>query len=94
MNVLESALKTSIKHHIVTALIIVAIIVLTGLFGTLLVESKAQAYHAVSGTYKYNKGGIVFLCSMMSAVTLIVCYMVTMVRNDDLTIKLNRMQSH
>ena len=94
MNVLESALKTNIKHHIVTALIIVAVILLAGLFGTLLVESKAQAYHAVSGTYKYNKGGIVFLCSMMSAATLFVCYMVTVVRNDDLTIKLNRMQSH
>ena len=87
-------MKTSIKHHIVTALIIIAIIILASLFGTLLVESKAQAYHAVSGTYKYNKGGIVFLCSMMSAVTLFVCYMVAIVRNDDLTIKLNRMQPH
>ena len=94
MNVLKSAFKTNIKHHIITALIIVTVIILTGLFGTLLVESKAQAYHAVSGTYKYNKGGIVFLCSMLSAVALFVCYMVTMVRNDDLTIKLNRMQSH
>ena len=94
MNVLESALKTSIKHHIITALIIVAVIILAGLFGTLLVESKAQAFHAVSGTYKYNKGGILFLCSMVSAVTLFICYMVTVVRNDDLTIKLNRMQSH
>ena len=94
MNVLESALKTSIKHHIVTALIIVAVIILASLFGTLLVESKAQAFHAVSGTYKYNKGGIVFLCSMMSAFTLFVCYFVTIVRKDDLTIKLNRMQSH
>ena len=94
MNVLTSAFKTSIKHHIVTALIIVTVIILAGLFGTLLVESKAQAFHAVSGTYKYNKGGIVFLCSAMSAVTLFVCYFVTIVRNDDLTIKLNRMQSH
>ena len=94
MNALKSAFKTSIKHHIVTALIIVAIILLAGLFGTLLVESKAQAYHAVSGTYKYNKGGIVFLCSMMSAVTLFICYMVATVRNDDLAIKLKRMQSH
>ena len=94
MNILKSAFKTNIKHHIVTALIIVAVIILAGLFGTLLVESKAQAYHAVSGTYKYNKGGIVFLCSMLSAVTLFICYFVTMVRSDDLTIKLNRMQSH
>ena len=94
MNALKSAFKTNIKHHIVTAFIIIAIILLAGLFGTLLVESKAQAFHAVSGTYKYNKGGIVFLCSMLSAVTLFVCYMVTMVRNDDLTIKLNRLQSH
>ena len=94
MNVLESAFKTSTKHHIITALIIVAVILLASLFGTLLVESKAQAFHAVSGTYKYNKGGVVFLCSMMSAVTLFVCYFVTIVRKDDLTIKLNRMQSH
>ena len=94
MNVLKSAFKTNIKHHIITALIIVTVIILAGLFGTLLVESKAQAFHAVSGTYKYNKGGIVFLCSMMSAVTLFVCYFVTIVRKDDLTIKLNRMQSH
>ena len=94
MNVLTSAFKTNIKHHIVTTLIIIAVIILASLFGTLLVESKAQAYHAVSGTYKYNKGGIVFLCSMMSAVTLFICYMVTVVRNDDLTIKLSRMQSH
>ena len=93
MNVLKSAFKTTLKHHIVTALIIVAVITAVILFGTLLVESKAQAFHAVSGTYKYNKGGIVFLCSMLSAVTLFVCYMVTIVRNDDLTIKLNRMQS-
>ena len=84
MNILKSALKTNIKHHIVTALIIIAVITLAGLFGTLLVESKAQAFHAVSGTYKYNKGGIVFLCSMLSVVTLFVCYFVTMVRNDDL----------
>ena len=94
MKVLNSAFKTNIKHHIVTALIIVTVIILAGLFGTLVVESKAQAYHAVSGTYKYNKGGIVFLCSMMSAVTLFICYFVTIVRNDDLTIKLSRMQSH
>ena len=94
MNVLESTFKTSIKHHIVTALIIIAVIILASLFGTLLVESKAQAFHAVSGTYKYNKGGIVFLCSMMSVATLFICYFVTIVRNDDLTIKLNRMQSH
>ena len=94
MNASKPAFKTNIKHHIVTALIIVAVITLTSLFGTLLVESKAQAFHAVSGTYKYNKGGIVFLCSMMSAATLFFCYMVTVVRNDDLTIKLNRMQSH
>lgn len=93
MNVLKSALKTNIKHHIVTALIIVAVIVIAGLFITLLVESKAQVYHAVSGTYKYNKGGIVFLCSMMSVATLFICYIVTVVRNDDLTIKLKRMQS-
>ena len=94
MNVLKSAFKTNIKHHIVTALIIVAVIIVAGLFGTLLVESKAQAFHAVSGTYKYNKGGIVFLCSMMSVATLFACYMVAIVRKDDLTIKLNRMQSH
>ena len=92
MNVLKSALKTNIKHHIVTSLIIITVIILASLFGTLLVESKAQAFHAVSGTYKYNKGGIVFLCSMLSAVTLFICYFVTMVRKDDLTIKLNRMQ--
>ena len=84
MNILKSALNTNIKHHIVTALIIIAVITLAGLFGTLLVESKAQAFHAVSGTYKYNKGGVVFLCSMLSVVTLFVCYFVTMVRNDDL----------
>ena len=94
MNVLKSAFKTNIKHHIATALIIITVIILAGLFGTLLVESKAQAYHAVSGTYKYDKGGIVFLCSMLSAVTLFICYFVTIVRNDDLTIKLSRMQSH
>ena len=94
MNVLTSTFKTSVKHHIITALIILAVILLAGLFGTLLMESKAQAYHAVSGTYKYNKGGVVFLCSMMSAVTLFACYMVTIVRKEDLTIKLNRMQSH
>ena len=93
MNVSKSAFKTSIKHHIITALIIVAVIILAGLFGTLLVESKAQAFHAVSGTYKYNKGGIVFLCSMLSAVTLFVCYMVTVFRNEDLTLKLRRMRS-
>ena len=92
MNILKPAFKTNIKHHIVTALIIIAIILLAGLFGTLLVESKAQVYHAVSGTYKYNKGGIVFLCSMLSVVTLFACYFVTMVRNDDLNIKLSRMQ--
>ena len=94
MNVSKPVFKTNIKHHIVTALIIVALIIVASLFGTLLVESKAQAFHAVSGTYKYNKGGIVFLCSMLSAATLFVCYMVTIVRNDDLTIKLSRMQSH
>ena len=92
MNALKSALNANIKHHIITALIIIAVILLAGLFGTLLVESKAQAYHAVSGTYKYNKGGIVFLCSMLSAATLFICYFVTIVRNDDLTIKLSGMQ--
>ena len=91
MSILKSAFKTNIKHHIVTALIIVTVITLAGLFGTLLVESKAQAFHAVSGTYKYNKGGIVFLCSMLSVATLFICYMVTVVRNDDLAIKLKRM---
>ena len=75
MKTLKSAFKTSIKHHIATALIIVTVIILASLFGTLLVESKAQTFHAVSGTYKYNKGGIVFLCSMMSAVTLFICYL-------------------
>ena len=94
MNTLKPAFKANIKHHIITALIIIAVILLAGLFGTLLVESKAQAYHAVSGTYKYNKGGLVFLCSMMSAATLFICYMVTVVRNDDLAIKLKRMQPH
>ena len=94
MNASKPAFKTNIKHHIVTALIIVAVIILASLFGTLLVESKVQAFHAVSGTYKYNKGGIVFLCSMLSVATLFICYMVTVVRNDDLAIKLNRMQPY
>ena len=94
MNVSKADFNTNIKHHIVTALVIITVIILAGLFGTLLVESKAQAFHAVSGTYKYNKGGIVFLCSMMSVVTLFICYMVTVVRNDDLTIKLKRMQPY
>ena len=66
MNVSKSAFKTSIKHHIVTAIIIAAVIILAGLFGTLLVESKAQAYHAVSGTYKYTISSTSTLWSQLS----------------------------
>ena len=94
MNVLKSAFKTTLKHHIVTALIIVAVITTVCLFGTLLVESKAQAFHAVSGTYKYNQGGVIFLTIFLTGMALFASYMVVKVRNDDLTIKLNRMQSY
>ncbi len=94
MNVLKSAFKTNIKHHIVTALIIVTVIILAGLFGTLLVESKAQMHHAVSGIYSYSQGGIVFLTIGLTSITLFTSYMVIKVRNDDLALKLKSEQRY
>ena len=94
MNLLKSAFKTTLKHHIVTALIIVAVITSVSLFGTLLVESKVQMHHAVSGIYSYNQGGVIFLTIFLTGMALFASYMIVKVRNDDLTIKLNRMQSH
>ena len=82
------------KHNLITLAIILVIITLTVLFGTLLVESKAQAYHAVSGVYSYNQGGIVFLTIVLTCITLFTSYMVIKVRNDDLALRLKSEQRH
>ena len=49
------------KHNLIATAIILVIITLTALAGALLVESKAQRHHAVSGVYSYNQGGVIFL---------------------------------
>ncbi len=80
------------KHNLITVAIILVIITLTALFGTLLVESKAQTYHAVSGVYSYNQGGIVFLTIVLTGMALFASYMTIKVRNDDLALRLKSEQ--
>lgn len=82
------------KHNLITVAIILVIITLTALFGTLLVESKAQMYHAVSGVYSYNKGGVIFLTIFLTGFALFASYFVIKVRNDDLALKLKSEQRH
>ena len=82
------------KHNIITVAIILAIITLTVLFGTLLVESSSQMHHAVSGVYSYNQGGIIFLTICLTGFALFASYFVIKVRNDDLALKLKSEQRH
>ena len=82
------------KHNLITAAIILVIITLTALFGSLLVESKVQAFHAVSGVYEYNQGGIIFLTIGLIGMTLFTSYFVIKVRNDDLALKLKSEQRY
>ena len=82
------------KHNIITVAIILVIITLTALFGILLVESKAQMYHAVSGVYSYNQGSITFLTIFLIGFALLNSYVVIKVRNDELALKLRSEQRH
>ena len=82
------------KHNLITVAIILAIITLTALFGTLLVESKAQMHHAVSGVYSYSQGGVIFLTVGLTSMALFVSYFVIKVRNDALALKLKSEQRH
>ena len=82
------------KHNLITVAIILVIITLTALFGSLLVESKVQAFHAVSGVYEYNQGGIIFLTIGLIGMTLFTSYFVIKVRNDDLALKLKSEQRY
>ena len=82
------------KHNLITVAIILAIITLTALFGTLLVESSAQMHHAVSGVYEYNQGGIIFLTIGLTSMALFASYFAIKVRNDDLALKLKSEQRY
>lgn len=82
------------KHNLITVAIILAIVTLTALFGTLLVESKAQMHHAVSGVYSYDQGAVVFLTIVLTGFALFATYMTIKVRNDDLALKLKSEQRH
>jgi len=82
------------KHNLITVAIILVIITLTALFGTLLVESKAQMHHAVNGVYEYNQGGIIFITIVSTGFALFASYFVIKVRNDDLALKLKSEQRH
>ena len=80
------------KHNIVNALIILAIFALAILFGTLLVESKLQATHAVTGAYGYDIVGIIFLTCVLSCIAIFLSYFAIKVRNDDRDLKLKSEQ--
>ena len=82
------------KHNLITVAIILAIITLTALFGTLLIESNAQMHHAVSGVYSYNQGGVIFLIIVLTGLVLFASYFVIKVRNDDLALKLKSEQRY
>ena len=80
------------KHNIINALIILVIFALSALFGALLVESKLQAAHAITGTYSYNQGGIIFLTIGLTGFALFASYFAIKVRNDDRDLKLKSEQ--
>lgn len=82
------------KHNLITVAIILAIITITALFGTLLVESNAQMHHAVSGVYSYNQSSVIFLTIFLIGFALVNSYVVIKVRNDDLALKLKAEQKH
>ena len=82
------------KHNLITVAIILAIITITALFGTLLVESNAQMHHAVSGVYSYNQSAIVFLTVVLTGFALVNSYVVIKVRNADLALKIKSEQKH
>jgi hypothetical protein len=82
------------KHNLITVAIILAIITITALFGALLVESKAQMYHAVSGAYSYNQGGVTFLTIFLIGFALVNSCVVIKVRNADLALRLKSEQKH
>ena len=80
------------KHNIINALIILVIFALSALFGALLVASKLQAVHAVSGVYSYDIGGIIFLVIVLSCIAIFTSYFAIKVRNDDRDLKLKYTQ--
>ena len=80
------------KHNIINALIILVIFALVIMFGDLLVESKLQATHAITGTYSYNQGGIIFLTIGLTGFALFASYFAIKVRNDDLALKIKSEQ--
>ena len=82
------------KHNLITAAIILVIIASMVLFGTLLVESKAQMHHAVSGVYSYNQGGIIFITIVLTGIALFASGFVIKVRNDDLALRLKSEQRY
>ena len=82
------------KHNLITVAIILAIVTITALFGTLLVESNAQMHHAVSGVYSYNQSSVIFLTIVLTGFALLNSYVVIKVRNDDLALKLKSEQRH
>ena len=82
------------KHNLITVAIILAIITITALFGVLMVESKAQMYHAVSGVYSYNQGSVIFLTTFLIGFALLNSYVVIKVRNADLALRLKSEQKH
>ena len=82
------------KHNIINALIILVIFAIAIMFGTLLVESKLQATHAVTGAYGYDIGGIIFLTCALSCIAIFTSYFAIKVRNDDLALKLKSEQRY
>ena len=76
------------KHNIINALIILVIFALAIMFGSLLVASKLQAAHAVTGAYDYNIGGTIFLTCVLSCIAIFVSYVIIKNRNDDRALKL------
>ena len=71
---------TNMKKHIITALIILAIIVSVACFGGLLVASKIQASHAVSGVSQVNVYGVYFLCVAMTGFASMLSYFTINIR--------------
>lgn len=84
----------AMKHNLITVAIILAIVTITALFGVLLVGSKAQMYHAVSGVYSYNQSSVIFLTIFLIGFALVNSYVVIKVRNNDLALKLKSEQRH
>ena len=80
------------KNTIINALIILVIFALSALFGSLLVESKLQATHAVTGVYGYNIGGIIFLTCTLSCMTIFLSYFAIKVRKDNRDLKIKSEQ--